>query len=156
MNSTAYYGSGEGAGGVEFVQSVSAGASYAYSIGAAGVAGNLGTAGGDTTMFGVTAQGGAAGTSASSRGSPGGVTGAPAGSLVITGSLGVDLRASIGEYHKGGDSMLGRGGMCQNTFGATLAQGPTGYGAGGQRLQGTSGTAASDGTQGCIILEYTA
>ena len=159
-NSSTGLGSGDGAGGVEFSQTVSPGTSYSYTIGAAGVDGNVGstagTAGGDTTIFGVTAEGGDEGTTDTARGIPGGVTGAPAGAVILGGGAGLDSRATNGDIHAGGDSMLGIGGLTQGTGAASQRRLPQGYGAGGARRQLTIDGTAQSGTQGCIILEYTA
>lgn len=150
-SASAVTGGGGGSGGVLVkTHAVKPGTAYGYGIGGAGTGGGSGAAGnngGDTTWTDDTTQasgGTGGGNSATSNGGAGGGTSGTA-DLTITGGAG---KGSGDRYigGSGGDTPLGLG------MGATNGNAATGYGAGGDA--GDNGTATSDGTAGCIILEY--
>jgi hypothetical protein len=125
--------------------------SYSYAIGALGAAAAsdslAGSAGGNTTfntgIVTVTANGGGGGGTGTNGVSTGGA--ATNGDLNIRGDFGYS-NASHATASMGGSSTLGCGGAVSASIAAQ------GYGAGG--YGNLSGSAASAGTQGVIILEY--
>lgn len=146
--SASYWLSGGGGGGYcEVIYTVVPGTAYAYAIGAAGAEAGAtntpGTAGGNTTGFGLTANGGAGGIVGTAT-----IGGTASGGIVnIQGGVGIGNIASV-IWTRGGSSQLGQGGEKV----ASTAIAPSGYGAGG--YGGATTTAGTAGTQGCIILEY--
>ena len=74
--------------------------------------------------------------------------------MVIGGGAGLDSRASAGDFHVGGNSALGIGGITQAVNDSSQRRLPTGYGAGGARQHTTIAGTAQAGASGCIILEY--
>lgn len=156
--STSASDGGSGAGGgtaFYYVSGLAASTAYTYAIGAAGVGGaagadNVGTAGGDTSITigatTVTGAGGAGGISANSEGSAGGT--ATNGTINIPGENGGMVNGAI-SVGRGGDSMLGFGGSYGNLVAGTPG---VGYGSGGAGSLAAS--AGGNGTQGCIIVEW--
>lgn len=173
---------GGGGGAIYGVQSVTPGASYAYTIGAAGAGGVVGVSsgnganGGDTTIFSRTASGGARGDSGTGTGGAGGngdVAGAKggnrdAGSLNTPGTgggapgalggaaiAGAPSNNSLGG--QGGGLLGGRGGRTGDgvSIGAGGAGGNYGAGGGGGVYDGVSTSyAGGAGAPGCILLIY--
>lgn len=150
---------------------VTPGASYSYTIGAAGAGGaagdNDGTAGGNTTLTvggtTVTAPGGpgaaniASGTSITIAGAPTGAATATNGDINRGGEAGgpsTRLSGTVGYSGYGGSSTVGSGGAALS--GQGNGENATGYGAGGSGgLSENGGTSASggNGTQGVIIID---
>jgi hypothetical protein len=144
-----YWSSGGGGGGYcEVIYTVVPGTSYAYAIGAAGAEAGAtttpGSAGGNTTGFGLTANGGAGGLSTGGSAAGGSASG---GTVNIAGGASMGFAATLA-LSQGGNSQLGMGGVKS----VSVAVSQTGYGSGG--YGGSSTTAGTAGNQGCIILEY--
>lgn len=169
-NASAASGGGGGGYSATFVTSLAA--SYAYAVGAGGVApaagANPGNAGGDTTFGAVcTAKGGsgggagaAAGTSAGFViGGAGGSAAAGVGDVKASGNAGraaQRVSGTVGLASGGGGSHLGGGGPDSSTAGAGAAGQPYGGGGGGGlALAGSATTAGGAGAAGLIIVsEY--
>lgn len=169
-NGSCASGGGGGAYSATFVTSVAA--SYAYSVGAGGVApaagANPGNAGGDSTFGAIcTAKGGsgggagaAAGTSAGFIiGGAGGQASGGVGDAKASGNAGraaQRVSGTVGLASGGGSSHLGGGGADSITAGAGAAgQAYGGGGAGGLSLAGSATTAGGAGAAGVIIVsEY--
>lgn len=169
---------GGGGGAVWGFYSVTPGASYAYTVGAAGTAGasggGNGGGGGNSTIFGKTAYGGAGGGNAggaagaggdgdnvggaggsSSSGNPGAGGGA-AGSIGGAGSAGGSSLASPAVGGRAGGLLGGRGGMSgdSGTGGAGGVGSNYGAGGGGGGSTGVIGGAGGAGAPGVILLIY--
>jgi hypothetical protein len=156
-SSSAAGGGGGGGGGYGDLFITSPAASYAYSVGAAGLGGGSGSAGGSggaTTIAGISAGAGAAGTGGS------GTTGGTGGSGGSTSGGGTNMRGGPGGAAavsaggststggNGGNCVLGGGGIGGGN-GPGPSAGLSGGGAGGAT---GSGIAGSNGGPGYIEI----
>lgn len=151
-------GAGGGAGGTCISLVTISSSSYAYTVGAAGAGGSGATGGsngGDSTIAGLTANGGVGGRYSSATNTAGGSGGGAAGgSVIIQGGAGSDGQASAFVFAgNGGGSYFGSGGRAGAAGG--IAGQAYGAGGGGAYDPGLTGTSYSGGAgkAGFIYIE---
>lgn len=150
-NASANGGGGAGAGGYGMLYAnVVPGQSIPFTIGAGGVAGVAGTAGGSTTILGMTCNGGAGGASEPFQGAGGTVTGADVSVNGGSGNRGTSNAGGIGGSAGGGG---GDGGKISETAASPFKIGVTPGGGGAGGMSGTDMTAGA-GAPGRILIEY--
>lgn len=134
---------------------VTPGGAYAYSVGAGGAAraggvSAAGAAGGNTTMFGATANGASAPAAGAPANGAATAGGAATGADINLAGASAFATASNAQVHVGA-TPLGSGTWC---FDIQRGQAPTGYGYGGRGSLGNAGTPSDAGGNGVIVLTY--